>query len=364
MSENIRIVDGINVTSTDVRCPGCGATIGVKFDPATATLHCPFCGLSSQLPAPEENDADKELDFNSALQRANVNWGRLKKLVVCSSCGGQTLYDAEQITGACPFCGSTSVAPAAENAQIMAPNVIIPFSVSKEQAHQLFRNYMNRKHCVTKKVRASELENLVGIYLPFWTYDAYTVSTFVANQGSRGYEAKKYYKGVWNHYFDDITVFASNKFRHPLLSKVHKFDFEKAVPYSPEYLAGIPAERYTLGLNTCWSIAKMEMEPVLRKEIEKNYEHIMVSWIKSNYYNVRFRCLLAPVYFGSFKHGKKTYPVAINGQTGQAFFDVPTYILKLILICIAAGIIILAAFILYMYLFPDSPLFWFFRMMG
>ena len=29
MSENIQIIDKVNVTSTEVKCPGCGATIGI-----------------------------------------------------------------------------------------------------------------------------------------------------------------------------------------------------------------------------------------------------------------------------------------------------------------------------------------------
>ena len=101
MSENISIINNVNTTSTEVKCPSCGASGGIKYDPATSTLTCPFCGHSSELQLPAR--PDEELDFNAAIQRANVNWGYIKKLIVCSNCGGQTLYDAEQVTGACPF---------------------------------------------------------------------------------------------------------------------------------------------------------------------------------------------------------------------------------------------------------------------
>ena len=119
MAENYNVVEGTNLTAPEVKCPGCGGTIGIRFDPVKNTLECPFCGLSTRLPQPGEAPVVEELDFNAASQRANVNWGKIKKLVECSNCGGQTLYDAEQVTGACPYCGSTSVAPAAENQQIM-----------------------------------------------------------------------------------------------------------------------------------------------------------------------------------------------------------------------------------------------------
>ena len=361
MPQNFRLIEGVSVTSTAVRCPGCGATIGVKFDPATATLACPFCGLSSKLPAPEDGAVAEELDFNSALQRANVNWGRLKKLVECSNCGGQTLYDAEQITGTCPYCGSSSVAPAAENVKIMAPNAVIPFSITKEKAQQLFVDYLKRSHGVYKQAYECKLDNLTGVYLPFWTFDAYAVSTFIAVLYGENVPRDTYRKGVWNQYIDDVIIYASAKFFHPYIQKLKKFDFEKAVPYSPEYLAGIPAERYTVGLNDGWRQTVYQTEPKLRRVIEDNYEHLRISRMTTKYYDVKFRYVLAPMYFATYTFRKKTYQVAINGQTGQTLFKVPRYLPKLIIIAAIAAYTLCALYFLLMYLFPDSPIFVIFR---
>lgn len=365
MSQNFRVIDGVSLTSTDVRCPGCGATIGVKFDPETATLDCPFCGLSSKLPAPADGAAAQELDFNSALQRASVDWGRLKKVVECSSCGGQTLYDAEQITGACPFCGSTSVAPAAENEKIMAPNAVIPFSITKEQCQQIFVGYLKRSSMVYKKAYDCKLENLTGIYLPFWTFDAYSVSSFVASPGTDAPEGAKYLQGVYNQYIDDIPIYASKKFRSPYMAKVMDYKFEQAVPYSPEYLAGIPAERYTVGLNESWERARAQTDRDIRRALErKNHVILYVTRLTTKFYNVKFRYLLAPMYFATYKFGKKTRQVIINGQTGKTMFQVPRYLTKLIIMAVIAGLLILAGYIGLMVLFPDSPIFWMYRLGG
>ena len=355
MAENIRIVDGINPTSTEVHCPGCGGTIGISYDPATMKMVCPFCGLSTQLPQPEEGTTVDELDFNSAMQRANVNWGRIKKLIVCSNCGGETLYDAEQITGACPFCGSTSVAPAAENEQIMAPGSVIPFSVTKEMAEQYYTNFLRRKHCVSKKIYDCKLDNLVGIYLPFWTFDSYTISSYLTEIVYSRYDVK-YYKGVFGYTFDDIVVFASIKQRNPYIQRVQDFDFTKAVPYSPEYLAGFPAERYTIGINAGWERAKLAMPRPLEKAIKKHEKSLrgmtpILLKRSTNYYNVRYRYLLAPMYLGTYTFRKKTYQVAINGQTGKTYFDVPTYIKKLILLGVGLNLLVVLAYVLILVLF-------------
>lgn len=325
MSENKPFIGAINVTSSEVKCPGCGGTIGVKYDPESLNLTCPFCGLVSALPKPGTVPVVQEFDFNSALQRASVNWGHVKKLIVCANCGGETLYDAETITGACPFCGSTSVTPAAENPQIMAPQSVIPFAFSKEGAQQCFTAYMKRKHCLRPGVADSKLENVVGIYLPYWTFDSLTVSSYYAKHSTPLGEVP--YAGIWNNYFDDIIIPASDKYRGPFIVKVQDFDFSKSVPYAPQYLAGIPAERYTVGLNEGWERTKKEMEEKIRRAVFRRYGiNFHIESLISNYYNVKFRYLLAPVYFAKYTYKKRWFPVVINGQTGKAFCDAPTII--------------------------------------
>ena len=54
----------------------------------------------------------------------------------------------------------------------------------------------------------------------------------------------------------------------------------------------------------------------------------------TDYYNVKFRYLLAPVYIARYTFGKESYQVAINGQTGKTYCEAPTYLLKLILLII------------------------------
>ncbi len=350
MSENKSVIGSINVSSTKIKCPGCGTSIGIKFDPATATLTCPFCGLSSQLPAPQKDAVAEELDFNAAIQRASVDWGKYKKLIVCSNCGGQSVYDSEQVTGACPFCGSTSVAPAAEIDQIMVPNAVISFSVSRNQTQDLFVNYAKKKTLVNKKVLNCKLENLVGIYVPYWTFDAYTASFYYAyrNLGQAGYD---HVNGNWYQNIDDISVFASARLRHPFISKVQKFDFAKAIPYSPEYLAGIPAERYTLGLNDGWEIAKTQITKILKKAVHRFNRHLRVDDIATSYYDVKFRYVLAPIYLATYRFGKLTFPVAINGQTGEIYCDVPTHLQKLIILAIIGFLVASALSVLFIVLF-------------
>lgn len=345
MSENSFVIGAVNVTSTEVKCPGCGASIGVKYDPEALNLTCPFCGLVSALPQPGTVPVMQELDFNSALQRASVNWGHVKKMITCANCGGQTLYDAEQVTGACPFCGSTSVAPAAENAQIMAPQAVIPFVVTKEMTQLCFDNFLNSRRVASKKVYGSKLENVIGIYLPFWTYDTLTVSVYDAHTIESRYAPRQNFRGVINRFYDDLVIYGSDKVRNQNIKRVQEFDFQRMVPYSPKYLAGIPAERYTVGLNDGWERAKIQISEKIKKMLFRKYFwKATIDAINTNYYNVKFRYVLAPIYLATYKCGRMVYPVAINGQTGKTYCEVPTFLAKLILIPLAIMLLVLVLF--------------------
>ena len=352
MSKNVRVINEVTISNTDVKCPGCGATI--KFDPSISKLVCPFCGITKEIPQPEAGAVIEEVDFNTAIQRASVNWGTVKKLIICANCGAQTLYDASQISGCCPFCGSTSVMPAAENEQIMAPGSVIPFAIDKEKADRCFRDFVKKKRYVPRSVKECKLENFVGLYLPFWTFDTDTISSYDAHigfnysdrDGDRHHDCFSY-KGVCNQFIDDMVVYATDKYPNSSIKEVNTFYFDKLVPYSPEYLAGIPAERYTVGLNDAWRRATAQIADKLKNQIG-HYElerqagdtidNVLLS---TNYYNVKFRYLLAPMYLASYRYGKKVYQVAINGQTGAAYCDTPSnrWIPKLI-IGIALSIVV------------------------
>ncbi len=345
MAENIKVINEVTMSETDVKCPGCGAT--VKYDPATLKMSCPFCGATRELPQPEAGAVIEELDFNTAIQRASVNWGTVRKLIVCSNCGGQALYDASQVSGCCPFCGSTSVMPAAENEQIMAPGALIPFAVDNAKAARCFSDHVKKARFVPKAVRESKLENLVGLYLPFWTFDTDTVSSYIARIGfehtdSDGdtYYTYKKYKGVRNQFIDDMIVYATDKVQHPQISKVQNFYFDKLVPYKPEYLAGFVAERYTVGLNDGWERAKIKIAGKLKSDIGE-YERrlhkgdtVKDVQLSTQYYNVKFKYILAPIYLASYTYKGKVFPVAINGQSGVVSCNTPSYLGKIILFII------------------------------
>lgn len=350
MSENMKIVNEKTVRETDVKCSGCGATI--EFDPESNKLVCPFCGLSKDLPKPEAQQVVAEIDFEAAKQRASLNWGTAKKLIVCSNCGGKTLYDEAQTSGNCPFCGSTSVMPVDGDEDVMAPGGVVPFAIDKQGAVKCISEFVRKKALAPSALKKNiKVEGLTGMYLPFWTFDSDTTSSYIAKIGfestdSDGDTSTSYrkYRGVYEYFIDDEILIATDKIDHPHINKVLDFDFTALVPYRPEYLAGFASERYTVGLNEAWDRARMLMVKRLKHDIgemERKKHHgdsVADVALSSRFDNVTFKYILAPIYLARYTYKGKTRPIAVNGQTGKVFCDVPSMLWVVFLIVL--GVIV------------------------
>ncbi len=171
----------ITVDETNKKCPNCGAT--VVFDPESGGMLCEFCGYKCELPKADSENAIVELDFESAEKTASFEWGAQKKSVVCKQCGAETIYDALETAAVCPFCGSTSVMPAASS-DSMSPGAVCPFAITKEKAGERFTSWIKGKLFTPSKAKKSARpESFQGVYLPYWTYDSQTTSNFSARAG-------------------------------------------------------------------------------------------------------------------------------------------------------------------------------------
>ena len=351
------ITEGLTEDVTDKKCPNCGAT--VVYDPETLSMSCPFCGYSRQLPKPEDNGQDvEELDFSSARNRESLDWGKAKKSLVCKNCGAETIMDSADTAQCCPYCGSTQVMPVDNDDDVMAPGGVVPFEITKDKAAMLFKSWMKGKLFAPNEAKKScEAKNFNGVYLPYWTYDSQTTSPYEVKLGFRHTDSKgnsyttyKIYRGIYERFIDDETVYASKKTNNRFIKAASVFDFSKLRKYSPEFIAGFLAERYTVGLDEGWDIAKEQIKAKLQNEIgnmEKKRHHAdTVSKVIFNtaYSKVTFKYVLAPIWIANFKFKEKLFNIVINGQVrGEA----PVSPLKVfIAILIAIAVFALIAFLL------------------
>ena len=347
---------------TDQKCPNCGAT--VFFDPATGGMHCDYCGYTCELPKADAENEICEMDFESAINTESFNWGEKKKQVQCKQCGAVTVYDALETAAICPFCGSTSVMPAA-NEKSIAPGAVCPFSITKEKAGERFTHWLKKKWFAPRKAKKNALpEAFQGVYLPYWTYDAQTTSNFTARAGfdekvkdkdgnSRTKTDWKHVSGVYQKFFDDITVMASKRQENSGVKECEPFDFSKLVPYSPQVVAGFIAERYSVGLQEGWETAQKTIQWSLRSDIasyvRKHWRADHADSVKFStlYSNITYKYLLVPTWISSFKYKEKVYQFAVNGQTGKVGGKAPVSVWRVLLaIAIVIGIFVGLYFLL------------------
>ena len=209
----IQIKDASTLSETDKKCPNCGGTM--DFDPESGMLHCPFCDYQEVIPKPDDApETAQELSFADAENKeTNCNWGAQKKAVICKSCGAETIYDALDVSSECPYCGSNQVMEAHDKNTI-APGGVVPFQITNETAGKNFKKWIGNKFFCPKLAKDSaKPEAFKGIYLPYWTFDTDTVSSYVAKVGFNhetkdgSYTTYKNYKGVIDNNPDIATKF-------------------------------------------------------------------------------------------------------------------------------------------------------------
>ncbi|MDR1727538.1 MAG: hypothetical protein LBT74_06370 [Acidobacteriota bacterium] len=321
------------MAETDRKCPQCGGVM--DFDPASAGLKCPYCGHTQELPRAGGAAAKAaELDFASAEQKGNCDWGAQKKTVICKSCGAESIYDALQVANTCPYCGSNQVMDAGAK-DTLAPGGVCPFKIDAQTAGRNFTKWIGGKlFCPGKAKRQAKPDAFQGVYLPYWTFDAQTTSEYSGRYGyrrtrrTRDNKTETYIEwhsasGTHREFIDDQLVMGTGRYDGGILAQIEPFHTGENVAYKPEYLAGFVAERYSVGLKDAWERAKDAIKQRLYRNVESKMcnDHgastAEVHSLSTRYANVTYKYLMLPVWMSAFKYKEKTYRFVVNGQTGR-----------------------------------------------
>lgn len=364
MSDQLRHDELIEVDEYDAKCPSCSASI--KFNPANGKLTCPYCHYEETIPQAElEVDEEvKELDYHAAISKSSFQWGNEKKTVICDACAAEMVYDALEVANVCPYCGSNHVMESySENS--LAPNGVIPFQITKEAANKNFKQWIKGKWFAPNEAkRSAKADAFSGIYLPYWTFDTKTACQYTARYGKNRIVYDKdgkartvtdWYRtsGFYQEFIDDHLVRASNRYDVSILKKVEPFSLKESRAYKKDYLQGYIAERYSIGLEEGWKIAKSEihqyLESQIRHHIIRRHHADVVSNLKfsTNHSDVTYKYLMLPLWLSTFRFKERQYQFMVNGQTGKVGGEYPISPIKVIF---AIFVTIIFAIAFYFYL--------------
>jgi LSD1 subclass zinc finger protein len=354
-------------------CPKCGA--GIDFDAATGVLLCSFCGYSSTIPVTQQQI--QEYDLKKALKDMLaaphlMGYGEGKRSIKCQSCGAVNTVDAQVISTECAFCGSNQVVPLEQVAQVVKPESLLPFQVDHARAVTEFRQWLGHgffRPNRVKKIAQEADARLQGVYLPFWTFDAFTSSWWQAEAGYYYHETETFWttddkgqrvqrtrqvqkirwepaSGHLQLHFDDVLVPASQSIERPMMERIYPFETKALVPYGPNYLAGWGAEAYTIDLSSGWETGRQIIEQKVRSacaqqvpgDTQRNLQ------VRSAFSNMTYKHVLFPVWIASYRYGEKIYHFLVNGQTGEVQGQAPVSWIKVALV-VALILIIVALFV-------------------
>ncbi|MEN8152563.1 MAG: hypothetical protein ABFR75_00945 [Acidobacteriota bacterium] len=335
------------------KCKSCGGIL--EYDPEASSLKCPFCGKINKIKKGKGKiEEEGYLEYLKKAEKEEVY--EEKRSVKCDSCGSEFGIRPEIISTECPFC-ATPIVFSGKSKKTIRPKAVQPFKISEREAKDFFKKWVKSRWFAPSELKELAFidEKITGIYLPYWTFDANTVSYYTGDRGdnyttNQSYSAFENGKNVtktrsvthtkWTsasgvifNPFDDVLVPASRTLPEKFTNGLEPWNLKSMVPYKEEYLSGFTAESYQLEVDEGFVLAKKKMSSIIwdlvRKDIggdkQKVYE------VKTNYDKIKFKHVLLPLWISSYRFDNKVFRFVINAVTGEIRGERPWSWIKILL---------------------------------
>ena len=355
-------------------CQQCGAEL--RFAPGQTVLKCDHCGHVQTIPqaaGPRQRRALGEIPLAAGL-RDDLPADAVEQVrsTTCPNCGAVVEFQGASHATECPFCATPVVVDTGTHRHIK-PQALVPFRLSEREARAALTNWLgrlwfapNRLLEFTRKGRA-----MTGIYVPFWTFDADTRSSYHGQRGDAYYETRTVTVNVngrnerrqeqvrkirWTRVsgrvardFDDVLVMASASLPERIGNDLTPWDLADLVPYSPEYLSGFQAEGYTVALADGHDLARRKMAQVIQSDVRHDIggDEQRIDAVDTDWSDETFKHILLPVWMAAYRYRGKSFRFVVNAQTGEVQGERPWSAWKIafavLLVLIAAGLVAVAS---------------------
>ena len=320
-------------------CDNCGADF--RFDPGQGQLVCDHCGHTAPMDAagPATVAPIAELDYRAALRAdlpdAEIEETRVSK---CPNCAAQVEFDADIHATECPFCATPVVTDTGAHRHIK-PRGVLPFALSETEARKAMTDWLGRLWFAPNGLQdyARKGRAMQGIYVPYWTFDADTRSSYSGERGTVYYETQtvmrdgkrqqiRVAKVRWQRtrgkvarFFDDVLVLASKSLPKRFTDALEPWDLSAMEPYAPEFLAGFRAEGYAVELEDGFEEARAHMDRIIARDIKFDIggDRQRIHAVDTKLGKITFKHVLLPVWLAAYKYRGETYRFVVNGRTGR-----------------------------------------------
>lgn len=353
-------------------CGNCGAKL--HYDAGAQAMKCPYCGFQQAVPQQQQHPhmaggGAREIPIEEGMRLAHRGLGTPVTQVSCNECGANVSVTPGEQTAKCAFCGSHKVMAQEAAGTAITPESMVPFKVDKAAANKAFEDWLGSLWFRPNDLKKmAKLQEMGGVYIPFWTFDAWCRSNWTADAGYYYYETEWYtdangnrqsrqvqrtrweFASGWrNDFFDDTLVCASKGLPEELVEKFQTFDTKQLTPYQPQFLAGWRAETYAIDLMPAWGKGQEKMADTQRGRCAGDvpgdtHRNLVVQ----NYFSaVTFKHILLPIWIAAYRYNDKPFQFLVNGQTGEVVGKAPWSFWKIFFTIVAVLAISIGGYFLY-----------------
>lgn len=324
------------------KCPNCGG--GLEFSVGTQKFACPYCLSAFKIKELKEGEAEKpsedpmdsleaaesepEISFQEA--ENSEDFAKHTQLYHCPSCGAEVISDDHTAASLCHYCHSAVLLSGRLSGKYL-PAGVIPFKKTSEEAKSKYQEWSNKLWFTPKDYRSeASLENLTGVYLPFWLADC----SLNAHLNAVGRNIRSWREGDYeitetreylverSGYFEfgKVPADGSSKAEDSLMNAIEPFDYQELTGFTGEYLAGFMAEKYDVESNDVLPRVKTRVDAAATQSLLSTvlgYDSVSVTNFMGQLARLKWTYALLPVYMLTYRYKDKDYSFAINGQTGR-----------------------------------------------
>lgn len=322
------------------KCPNCDGEL--IFDPESGAYKCEYCDsrftqeqLDAMKPASENEHAAGSMDGSGGMDPAAA----VDNAAVyhCPSCGAEIVTDATTAATYCYYCQNPVVLSGRLTGKYL-PDKVVPFSIDRKKAEEMFLGYVGGKKFVPKAFfHKKQMDKLSGVYFPFWMYEAeYTgrmkadaTKVRVWTSGDERYTETKYYQvtRAGQIQLQNLELNALNKANKKLVEGVLPYQLQGAKDFSMGYLSGFQAEKRDIESAQLSAAVRQETEQYARNLIRESisgYDRVNVSDCAMKLKHESWSYVLLPIWTITYRgNDGKIYYYSLNGQTGKVCGELP-----------------------------------------
>lgn len=310
-------------------CKNCGGSL--IYSPTEHAMFCKMCGstfrpenvVSDSKELTEDVDAVSLSDLFGIKEKSFHEF----KVYTCNTCGGDIVINDTEISTFCVYCGNPSVVFKRVSKE-MKPDGIVPFSISKDEAKQLIRTRLSKRSFIPSKLKAPDLIDIKGIYVPYWVVncDFHDAVIIAGNEKYTKNAPLRHYGKAGDCSFATLPIEASLRLNDNISKRLEPFFFDDVKVFDEDYLNGFYSDTSDLSVNDLRTAVLKRCDELFCEEVMKDISADNKRRFKSTpsvdiHEDAVY--LLLPVWFYTFRYKDKLHTILVNGQTGKIVGAVP-----------------------------------------